>query len=99
MAKKSSASSARDQRVKKSAKHTPDRKIDFSDIPELSDEQLASMKKLGRPLLGSAPRKQIAVRIDPVVLARLREEAKRKGTKYQSLINEILAKHVGKKAA
>ncbi len=99
MARKSFESSARGTRAKRNAKSIPDREIDFSDIPALSDEQLASMKKLGRPLLGNAPRKLIAVRIDPAVLSKLRREAKKKGTGYQSLINEILAKHVLKKAA
>lgn len=99
MAKKSLGSSARGARAKKSAKVIPDREIDFSDIPELSDEQLGAMKHLGRPLMGSAPRKLIAVRIDPQVLTQLRQEAKKTGKGYQSLINEILAKHVKKKAA
>lgn len=99
MAKKYSVSSARGLRAKKSAKSIPDHEIDFSDLPELSDEQLAAMKPLGRPLLGSAPRKLIAVRLDPEVLEKLRREAKKHGKGYQSLINEILAKHVKKKAA
>jgi len=54
------------------------------------------MKRLGRPLLGEAPRKLVAVRIDPEVLDRLRQEAKEKDTGYQTLINDILAKHVKK---
>ena len=96
MARKSFGSSARGSRARKSAKPIPDRKIDFSDIPELSDRQLQSMKRLGRPLLGEAPRKLVAVRIDPEVLDRLRQEAKEKDTGYQTLINDILAKHVKK---
>lgn len=99
MAKRFSGSSVRGMRAKKSAKTIPDREIDFSDIPELSDAQLDGMKRVGRPLLGASPRKQIAVRIDPKVLMRLRQEAKKSGKGYQTLINEILAKHVGKKAA
>ncbi|MBY0469749.1 BrnA antitoxin family protein [bacterium] len=99
MAKKNSASSARGVPAKKSAKSILDRKIDFSDIPELSGKQLDAMKRLGRPLLGSAPRKLIAVRIDQETLKGIRREAKEKRTGYQSLINEILAKHVKIRAA
>lgn len=99
MAKKSLGSSVRGVRAKKSAKVIPDREIDFSDIPELSDKQLEAMKPMGRPPLGSAPRKLITVRVDPEVLVQLRQEAKKSGKGYQSLINEILAKHVKKKAA
>jgi uncharacterized protein (DUF4415 family) len=99
MGRKSSGSSQRVARAKKSAKSTHDRKIDFSDIPELSDEQLAVMKPLGRPLLGSGPRKLIAVRIDPTVLEQLRKEARKAGKGYQTLINDILAKYLNKRAA
>lgn len=99
MAKKSLGLSVQGQRVKKSARAIPDHKIDFSDFPELSEAQLKSMKKVGRPLLGSAPRKMIAVRIDPKVLDELKRTAKRSGKAYQSLINEILGKFVKKKAA
>ena len=96
MARKSSGSSAQGGRAKKSAATTRGRKIDFSDIPELSDQQLRSMKRLGRPLLGESPRKLVAVRIDQEVLECLRKEADRKEKGYQTLINEILAKHVKK---
>lgn len=99
MAKRYSALSVRGKRQKKSGQHIPDSRVDFSDIPELSDEQLKSMRKPGRPLIGSAPRKMIAVRIDPEVLAQLKQEARRTGVPYQSLINEILARHVRKKVA
>lgn len=96
MAKKSSVSSVQGTRAKKSAKVIPDRDIDFSDIPEMSDEQLGSMKRMGRPLFGERPRKLVAVRIDPQVLDSLRHEAEKKDTGYQTLINEILARHVKK---
>lgn len=99
MAKKYSASSARGMRARRNAKVIPDSKIDFSDISELSDEQLKGMKRVGRPLLGTAPRKLIAVRIDPIVLNRLKSKAKAEGKGYQSLINEVLSKYVKKKAA
>jgi len=99
MAKKSSASSVRGARAKKNVNTTRDESIDFSDIPELSDAQLKGMKRLGRPLLGAAPRELVAIRIDPFVLEKLKKKAKQNGKGYQTLINEVLAKFVRKKAA
>ena len=97
MADKKSGSSAlakraakKDSRIKKRRS----RKIDFSDIPELDDEQLRSMRRVGRPTLGDSPRQLIAIRIDQNVLVSLQAEAKRLGKGYQTLINEILAEHV-----
>lgn len=52
---------------------------------------------MGRPPLGTAARRLIAIRIDPQVLGAVRREAKRRGLGYQSLINDLLAKHVGRK--
>ena len=73
------------------------RGIDFSEIPEVSSVQLRAMRRLGRPPLGTAARRLIAIRIDPQVLGAVRREAKRRGLGYQSLINDLLAKHVGRK--
>jgi uncharacterized protein (DUF4415 family) len=70
------------------------RGIDFSDIPEASPAQLHVMRPVGRPPLGAAARRLIAIRIDPQVLDAVRREAKRRGLGYQSLINGVLAKHV-----
>jgi uncharacterized protein (DUF4415 family) len=70
------------------------RAIDYSDIPPLSDEQLASMRRVGRPRIGRDARQLIAIRIDPEVLEQLRREATRRNTGYQTLINEVLARHV-----
>jgi uncharacterized protein (DUF4415 family) len=90
-----SASSARAGRAAKSARHTRRRRrIDFSDIRETSPAQLRAMRRVGRPPLGAEPRRLIAIRIDPYVLAAVRREAKRRRLGYQSLINELLAKHV-----
>ncbi len=72
------------------------RGIDFSDIPEASPVQLRAMRRVGRPPLGAAARRLIAIRIDPQVLDAVRREAKRRGLGYQSLINDLLAKHVGR---
>ena len=70
------------------------KKIDFSDLPEASDTQLKSMRRVGRPPLGKATRRLIAIRLDPEVLARFRKEAKRRNVGYQTLINKALAEYV-----
>ena len=98
MGRKSTGLLTRDTRAKRNARIIPDSKIDFSDIPELTDEQLKEMKRPGRPLLGDSHRQMIAIRIDPVVLEKIKKRAKRDGKGYQTLINEILGKFV-KKAA
>jgi len=72
------------------------RKIDFSDIPELSEKQLSRMRRVGRPTLGDEPRKLIAIRLDAKVLGWLRRTAEKKGLPYQSLVNEILAEEMRK---
>ncbi len=52
-----SASSARDKRVARRKRPIAKRhKIDFSDIPELSDAQLRVMRRVGRPPLGEYAR-------------------------------------------
>jgi len=91
---KRSASSVRGKRAAKSAKRMREEKIDFSDIPELTDEQLARARRVGRPPLGRSPRQLIAIRIDPDVLRALRAEATRAGIGYQTLIHRLLAAHV-----
>ena len=95
---KRSASSARDKRAAKSAKHMRDAEIDFSDIPELTNEQLKRARRVGRPTLGRAARELIAIRIDPDVLRALRAEATRAGVGYQTLIHRLLTKHVKRSA-
>jgi uncharacterized protein (DUF4415 family) len=97
---KRSASSARDARAgKKDVRTSPSRAIDFSDIPEASDEQLRTMRRVGRPPAGAASRQLIAIRVDPDVLECFRKEARRRKIGYQTLINEVLAEHVGKNVA
>lgn len=92
-----SASSVRAGRAAKSGLPTRRRPgIDFSDIPEASPAQLRKMRRVGRPPLGATARRLIAIRIDPRVLDAVRREAKRRGLGYQSLINDLLAKHVGR---
>lgn len=89
--KKSRGSSARGGRAVKNESGTKSKKIDFSDIPELTDRQLSSMRRVGRPTVGDEPRKLIAIRLDAKVLGWLRKTAAKKGLPYQSLVNEILA--------
>lgn len=93
-----SASSARAGRAARSVRPTGRRtsRIDFSDIPDASVPQLGVMRRVGRPPLGRAARQLIAIRIDPLVLAAVRREAKRRALGYQSLINEILARYVAR---
>lgn len=73
-------------------------KIDFSDIPELTAEQLERARRVGRPPLGRSARELIAIRIDPDVLRALRVEATHTGVGYQTLIHQLLARHVRKTA-
>jgi uncharacterized protein (DUF4415 family) len=72
------------------------KKINYSDIPELSDRQLSSMRRVGRPTVGDEPRKLIAIRLDAKVLGWLRKTAEKRGLPYQSLVNEILASEMRK---
>ena len=69
----------------------PDEQIDTSDIPELTEAQLAEMRrrKLCRPI-----KKQITTWVDADVLAWL----KKGGVGYQSRMNAILRKAMLKAA-
>jgi len=94
--KRSRGSSARGERAGRKGKGTRRGKIDFSDIPELSEKQLSRMRRVGRPTVGEEPRKLIAIRLDSKVLGWLRETAEKKGLPYQSLVNQILAEEMKK---
>jgi uncharacterized protein (DUF4415 family) len=74
MKKKRSGSSARGRQVEKSLKHIPDSQIDFSDIPESTDEELKRMRRVGRPSSGMA-KQLIAIRLSPKLLSSLLEKA------------------------
>lgn len=95
-ASKRSASSAHGARAAGSARATSRRRIDFSDIPELTDEQLDGMRRVGRPPLGAEPRKLVSIRLDPEVLRWAKSTADSRGVPYQSLINDILARAMKK---
>ena len=97
---KRSASSARGGRAARNERRgAAQSRIDFSDIPELSDEQLRTMRRVGRPPIGAEARQLIAIRLDPEVLNRFRAEAKRLKIGYQTLIHRVLAAHVGARIA
>ncbi len=95
---KRSGSLAHDERAGASAPRTR-RPIDYSDIPDSTPEQLRAMRRVGRPPIGDGPRQLIAVRLDPKVLRNLRREARQRGIGYQTLINEVLARHTGGQVA
>ena len=94
--KRSHGLSARGGRTGKKGGATRSKKIDFSDVPELSEKQLSRMRRVGRPTLGDEPRRLIAIRLDSKVLGWLRRTAASKGLPYQSLVNEILAEEMKK---
>jgi hypothetical protein len=73
----------------------PDRKIDYSDIPELTDQQLKQARRVGRPRTGNA-KQLIALRVAPALLAKLRKMAKTRGVPYQTLMHELLERGVEK---
>jgi predicted DNA binding CopG/RHH family protein len=97
MKKKRSGSSARGRRAGRNVGHIPDSQIDFSDIPEASDEQLRRMRRVGRPASGIA-KQLIAIRLSPRLLAQLRKMAAKQGKPYQSLIHELLEKAASRAA-
>ena len=98
MAKKRFASSARARRAAKSARHIPDSRIDFSDIPESTDGELRRARRVGRPKTGSA-KQLIAIRIAPRLLAQLRRLAAKQSKPYQTLIHELLERAAQKNVA
>jgi uncharacterized protein (DUF4415 family) len=91
MAKRRSGSSAQESRVVKNAKRTLTDKIDFSDIPESTSEELGKARRVGRPSTGNS-KQLIAIRISPEILRKLKKLAAKADKPYQTLINELLAK-------
>jgi uncharacterized protein (DUF4415 family) len=98
MAKKQSGSSARGTLRAKNAKTIPDSEIDFSDIPEFTDEELARARPVGRPRVVN-PKKLMAIRMSPNLIFNLRKLAKRKRKPYQTLLHELLEEAVAKASA
>ena len=99
MAKKSTSSARGARAARKGQPARPASRIDFSDIPEASGEQLRGMRRVGRPPLGGSARRLIAIRLDPDVLRSFQKEAKRRNVGYQTLINRVLAEYLGKDVA
>ena len=89
MKRKRSGSSAHGKRAGRNARHTPDSQIDFSDIPESTDEELRRARRVGRPTSGMA-KQLIAIRLSPNLLDQLRKMAAKQGKPYQTLIHELL---------
>jgi predicted DNA binding CopG/RHH family protein len=75
----------------------PDSQIDFSDIPESTDEELRRARRVGRPSSGMA-KQLIAIRISPKLLASLRKLAAKRHKPYQTLIHELLEKATSRAA-
>jgi predicted DNA binding CopG/RHH family protein len=91
MAKRQYASSAQGPRVAKNAKVILDKGIDFSDIPESTEAELKRARRVGRPSTGRA-KQLIALRVNPVLLAKIRKMAEQAGKPYQTYIHDILEK-------
>ena len=89
MAKRESASSALAKPHAKNARHMADSRIDLSDIPESSDKELMHARRVGRPATGRT-KQLIAIRLDPRLLAELRQLAARQRKPYQTLVHELL---------
>ena len=70
--KRSGKSSARAARAGKKDKNLKSKKIDFSDIPELSDNN-SNKSSCRTTHVGDEPRKLIAIRLGAKVLSWLRE--------------------------
>jgi len=66
-------------------------RIDFSELPESTDEELGRARRVGRPKTGNA-KQLIAIRIAPRLLAHLRRLAAKQDKPYQTLIHELLEK-------
>ncbi|MBA5863637.1 MAG: hypothetical protein GDA65_13150 [Nitrospira sp. CR1.1] len=97
MKKKRSVSLAHGRRVARNVKHMPDSEIDFSDIPEATDDQLKRMRRVGRPASGMA-KQLIAIRLSPKLLNQLRKMAAKQKKPYQTLIHELLEKAASRAA-
>lgn len=80
----------------------PDSRIDFSDTPESTAEELKRARRVGRPVgrpkTGRA-KQLIAIRIAPRLLAQLRRLATRQSKPYQTLIHELLERAATNKVA
>lgn len=97
MAKKRFALSARGKLRVKSVGPISDSRLDLSDIPESTDEELRRARRVGRPASGKA-KQLVAIRIAPRLLHQLRRMAAKQSKPYQTLIHELLEKAARKVA-
>jgi predicted DNA binding CopG/RHH family protein len=91
MEKKRFESSPRAKRARKNTKHTKNEGIDFSELPESTDQELGRARRVGRPKTGNA-KQLIAIRLSPRLLSQLRRLAAKREKPYQTLIHELLEK-------
>ncbi|MCP4460180.1 MAG: BrnA antitoxin family protein [Cytophagales bacterium] len=73
-----------------------DEDIDYSDIPPLTDEQLAKMKPLREVLPQTGPNKvRITIRLDADIIKWFKDEVHQAGGgSYQSLLNQALRQYI-----
>jgi uncharacterized protein (DUF4415 family) len=73
-----------------------DEDIDYSDIPPLTDEQLAKMKPLREVLPQAVPSKvRITIRLDADIIKWFKDEVHQAGGgSYQGLINMALRQYI-----
>ena len=70
-------------------KHLPDSKIDFSDIPELTDQQLAKARRISE-INKKLPTQLVAARMSPGLVFKLQKLAKIRKKDCQLLISQLL---------
>ena len=73
-----------------------DEEIDFSEAPELTDEQLVKMRPSAElfPALALAGKQRITIRLDQEIVDYFKQSAEHSETSYQSLINAALRSFV-----
>jgi predicted DNA binding CopG/RHH family protein len=91
MAKKRFELSPRAKRVRKNTTLTKNEGIDFSELPESTDQELGRARRVGRPKTGNA-KQLIAIRLSPRLLSQLKRLAAKTEKPYQTLIHELLEK-------
>jgi len=91
MSKKLSGSLVRGRPAAKSVRPRPNRQINFSDIPESTNDELQRARRVGRPK-GKEGKQLIAIRLSPQLLEAIRRMAAKQKKPYQTLIHELLEK-------
>jgi predicted DNA binding CopG/RHH family protein len=85
------------KQIKKNVKHIPDKDLDFSDIPESTSAELKKARRVGRPCIDNA-KQLIAIRIEPLLLNKIKTMAQKNKQPYQTFMQYLLAKAVKKTA-